>query len=144
LCHILPFCASALYFWVRCTHKRCHGWRGGRSTAQNHDSGHLWMSLDAPDVYLIERAPRCLCYASPLPRSADGANGAMHTLGGHNYATESKAGTSRHQAGVGSYLLRAIAGCKVYSEWRRRCVACIVLRRPRRGGYCARGEAIGQ
>ena len=41
------------------------------------------MSLDFPDVYLIGRAPRCLCHASPRPRPADGANGAMHTLGGH-------------------------------------------------------------
>ena len=39
----------------------------------------LRMSLGVPDVYLIERAPRCLCYASPRP--ADGANGAMHTVG---------------------------------------------------------------
>ena len=41
------------------------------------------MSLDGPDVYLIERAPRCLCYASLRPRPADGANRAMHTVGGH-------------------------------------------------------------
>ena len=54
-----------------------------RSMAQNHNSGHLRMFLDVPDVYLIERAPRCLCHASPRPRPADGANGAMHTLGGH-------------------------------------------------------------
>ena len=38
------------------------------------------MSMGVPDVYLIERAPRCLCEASPRPRPADGADGAMHTL----------------------------------------------------------------
>jgi hypothetical protein len=41
------------------------------------------MSLDGPDVYLIERARRCLCYASLRPRPADGANRAMHTVGEH-------------------------------------------------------------
>ena len=42
-----------------------------------------WMALTY--VYLIERAPRCLCYAiaSLRPRPADGANRAMHTVGGH-------------------------------------------------------------
>ena len=61
---ILRVCIVLL---ARCTHKIHHGWRGGRSTAQNLDSGHLRMSLDVPNVYLIERAPRCLCYAVHEP-----------------------------------------------------------------------------
>ena len=78
--------------------------------AQNHDNGHLRMSLDVPNVYLIERAPRCLCYASPRPRPTDGANGAMHTLGGH-MQLEVKQGQSATRRDVGSYLLRTRAGC---------------------------------
>ena len=71
-----------------------------------HDSGHLRMSLDVPGVHLIERAPRCLCYAGPRPRPADGTNGAMHTLGGH-MQLEVKQGHSGTRRDVGSYLLRA-------------------------------------
>ena len=83
---------------MRCTHKRCHGWRGGRSTAQNHDSGHLRMSLDVPDVYLIKRAPRCLCHASPRPPTRRWCQWcAAHV--GRTYANESQVGTFRHQAG---------------------------------------------
>ena len=62
------YCDSARLhcaFGCACTHKRCHGWRGGRSKAQNHDGGHLRMSLDVPDLYLTARAPRCLCYVGP-------------------------------------------------------------------------------
>ena len=83
---------------MRCTHKRCHGWRGGRSTAHNHNSGHLRMSLDVPDVYLIERAPRCLCHASPRPPTRRWCQWCDAHVG-RTYANESQAGTFRHQAG---------------------------------------------
>ena len=108
------YCDSARLhcaFGCACTHKRCHGWRGGRSKAQNHDGGHLRMSLDVPDLYLTARAPRCLCYVGPRPRPADGANGAMHTVGGH-MQLEVKQGHSDTRRGVGCCLLRAGAGCR--------------------------------
>ena len=43
-----------------------------------------WMYLGIPwRTYLFERAPRRQCYASLRSRPADGANGAMHTVGEH-------------------------------------------------------------
>ena len=67
------------------------------------------MSLDhdVPNVYLIERAPRWLCYASSRPRPADGANGAMHTLGGHVQleVKQGQPGTRQGVGRLGSYLL---------------------------------------
>ena len=70
--------------------------------------GCPWMSLDA---YLIERAPRCVCYASPRPRPADGADGAMRTVGGH-MQLEVKQGHSDTRRDVGCCLMKAVTGCR--------------------------------
>ena len=73
--------------------------------------GCPWMSLDA---YLIERAPRCVCYASPRPRPADGADGAMRTVGGHMQLEVKHADTFRHQAGC---WLLPHEGCNRLSQY---------------------------
>ena len=43
LCHIYRHYARlhCTCGCAACAHKRCHGWRGGRSTAQNHNNWHL-------------------------------------------------------------------------------------------------------
>ena len=84
------FCASALCFWVR-LHTQKMSWMAG-----------------IPDRTLLVAS---VCYVGPRPRPADGANGAMHTVGGH-MQLEVKQGHSDTRRGVGCCLLRAGAGCR--------------------------------